>query len=189
MSLILQPGEWIRGAAVQLRLVEPTDCTERYAGWLRDPEVNRYLETRWHEQTIETLRDFLRIILEQGNAYLFAIVVRETGFHVGNVKIGPIDPHHLVADVSYFIGDRAAWGKGYGTEAVRLATRFAFDRLDLHRVQAGFYETNVGSQRVLQKAGFTYEGRLQKKLRQHSGAAWEDHVWFGALKEKWVRGE
>ena len=39
-----------------------------------------------------------------------------------------------------------------------MATRFGFDRVGLNRVQAGFYETNVGSHRVLEKAGFTYEG-------------------------------
>lgn len=185
MSLVLQPGEWIEGERVRLRLVELGDCNDRYVAWLRDPEVNRYLETRWYEQTLETVRDFVRGVIAAQNAYLFAIVERATSLHVGNVKIGPIDPHHLLADVSYFIGDRAAWAKGLGTDAVRVATNFAFSRLGLHRVQAGFYETNVGSQRVLEKAGFKCEGRHASKLRQQIDAPWEDHVWYGVLREDW----
>ena len=124
-------------------------------------------------------------MLASSHSYLFGIFPRDSGKHVGNVKLGPIEPRHLYADVSYFLGDREAWGKGYGTDAVRVATRFGFERAKLHRVQAGFYETNVGSQRVLEKAGFTYEGRLTKKLRQSEGAAWEDHLWYGALSDTW----
>jgi RimJ/RimL family protein N-acetyltransferase len=105
--------------------------------------------------------------------------------HVGNVKIGPVIARHLYADVSYFLGDRDCWGKGLGTEAVRLVTRFGFDRLGLHRCQAGLYESNIASQRVLEKAGYSYEGRLKSQLLLDG--RWEDHVWFGALHETWQR--
>lgn len=186
MSRAIQPGQWIEGNAVRLRLVELADCTNVYVGWLEDREVNRYLETRWTPQTLDTVREFVGQMVNSPHSYLFAIVERATGKHVGNVKVGPVESRHLYADVSYFIGDRDAWGKGYGTEAVRLATRFGFDALGLHRIQAGFYETNVGSQRVLEKAGFAYEGRLHKKLRQDVGGAWEDHLWFAALRDTWT---
>lgn len=185
MARAIAPGEWVEGRNVRLRLVEPSDCNERYVTWLNDPDVSRYLETRWTPQTIDTVRAFVEGMVDSPHSYLFGIFEITSASHVGNVKLGPIDPHHLYADVSYFIGERSAWGKGYGTEAVRLATAFAFERLGLHRVQAGFYETNRGSQRVLEKAGFRFEGRLSKKLRQGDGAPWEDHLWFGALRDDW----
>jgi [ribosomal protein S5]-alanine N-acetyltransferase len=184
MKRVIAPGEWLERSPVRLRLVELADCTEYYVKWLQDPEVNRYLETRWTEQTIDTIRDFVSGMVNSPHSYLFAIVDPD-GRHVGNIKLGPIEPRHLYADVSYFLGARSAWGKGYATVAVRMATRFGFDRLGLNRVQAGFYETNVGSHRVLEKAGFTYEGRLLKKLRQTETAAWEDHLWYGAVRDTW----
>ena len=184
MTRVIAPGEWLERGPVRLRLVELTDCTERYVGWLEDPEVNRYLETRWTEQNLETIRAFVGGMVNSPHSYLFAIV-DPRGEHVGNIKLGPVEPRHLYADVSYFLGDRAAWGKGYATIAVRMVTRFGFDRVGLNRVQAGFYETNVGSHRVLEKAGFTYEGRLLKKLRQTDGAPWEDHLWYGAVRGTW----
>jgi RimJ/RimL family protein N-acetyltransferase len=186
----IQPGElltagWTDGrqGGVSLRLVTLADANERYVGWLRDPEVYRYLETRYSEQTLESVRAFVGSMVDSPHSYLFAIVENVSSLHVGNVKIGPVSPHHSFADVSYFIGERSAWGKGYGTGAVRLVTQFGFERLGLHRCQAGLYESNIGSQRVLEKAGYTYEGRLTKQLRLDD--RWEDHVWFGALRETW----
>lgn len=180
----LRPGEWLRGEKVALRRAELSDCTERYVAWLADPDVNRFLETRYAEQTLDMIRGFVASMLASEHSHLFAIVDASSREHVGNIKIGPVVPRHLYADVSYFIGERSAWGKGYGTEAVRLVTRFGFERLGLQRCQAGLYESNIGSQRVLEKAGYTYEGRLRKQLR--IGDRWEDHVWFGALRDTWA---
>lgn len=182
-ELLRSPGAGTASGGVSLRLVTLEDVTDRYVGWLEDAEVNAYLETRYAPQTLESVHAFVVSMVESPHSYLFAIVENASDRHVGNVKIGPVNPRHLFADVSYFIGERAAWGKGYGTEAVRLVTQFGFERLGLHRCQAGLYESNVGSQRVLEKAGYTYDGRLAKQLR--TGDAWEDHVWFGALNETW----
>ncbi len=184
MARAILPAERLEGERVALRLVTLDDCNERYVAWLADPEVNRYLETRYAEQTLEMIRSFVSSMLASDHSYLFAIVESTTREHVGNVKIGPVVPRHLFADVSYFIGERSAWGKGYGTEAVRLVTRFGFERLGLHRCQAGFYESNIGSQRVLEKAGYTLEARLLKQLRIED--RWEDHVWYGALRDTWT---
>lgn len=181
---VISMGEVLPGARVSLRLATLDDCNERYVAWLADPVVNQYLETRYADQTLEMIRGFVCSMLASDHSYLFAIVENTTGVHVGNVKIGPLVPRHLFADVSYFIGERSAWGKGYGTEAVRLVTRFGFERLGLHRCQAGFYESNIGSQRVLEKAGYTREARLVKQLRIED--RWEDHVWYGALRDTWT---
>lgn len=181
---VIQPGEILAGHRVSLRLCELSDCTDRYVAWLADPEVNVFLETRWSEQTQESIRGFVASMLESSNSYLFAIVDGSTDRHIGNIKVGPVIAHHSFADVSYFIGEREVWGRGLATEAVRLATRFGFDRLGLHRLQAGLYETNIGSFRVLEKAGYVYEGRLAKQLKGKDG--WEDHVWFGALRDTWT---
>lgn len=183
MTKAIAPSETLRGDRVSLRLVTQDDCTERYVAWLADPEVNRFLETRFAPQPLDSVRAFVKAMTDSPNDYLFAICETEGGRHVGNVKVGPIVQRHGYADVSYFIGERAAWGKGYGTEAVRLATRFAFDRLGLHRCQAGLYASNVGSARVLEKAGYTLECRMKEQLKL--GDVFEDHVWFAAIAEEW----
>jgi ribosomal-protein-alanine N-acetyltransferase len=188
MPRVITSGEHFDGARASLRLVTLEDCTERYVSWLRDPDVHRYLETRWHRQSLDTVRAFVAGLLGSETSYLFAILARQQEplrgtAHVGNIKVGPIDEHHACADVSYFIGDRSSWKKGVATEAVALATRIGFERLHLHRIQAGVYSGNVASARVLEKCGYKLEGRLRSRLR--SADAWEDHLWYGIVRDEW----
>jgi RimJ/RimL family protein N-acetyltransferase len=61
------------------------------------------------------------------------------------------------------IGERRCWGKGYGAEAISLATRYAFEELNLNKVIAGIYAANVASLKAFLKAGFKEAG----VLRQH----------------------
>jgi RimJ/RimL family protein N-acetyltransferase len=183
----IRPEERFAGQTIMLRLVTDADCTATYLSWLEDPEVNRFLETRWHPQSIDSIRAFVRSVNESTHSYLFAIVHGMTQVHVGNIKIGPIHEQHRYADVSYFIGDRSLWGKGLATDAIRTATKIAFERLDVHRAQAGLYASNVGSARALERVGYKLEGRLRGQLRANRGepAVWEDHVWYGLLASEW----
>jgi ribosomal-protein-alanine N-acetyltransferase len=180
-SRLLQPGEVLVGGRVRLRLLTEADCTPRYLGWLEDPQVNQYLETRWSPQSLDSIRGFVRAMLASADSYLFGIHVGER--HIGNIKLGPINARHAHADVSYFIGERSEWGRGYASDAIAVVTWFAFTIAGLHRVQAGLYAGNVGSGRALEKAGFKTEGRFVRQLRGPAG--WEDHLWYGLTREDW----
>jgi ribosomal-protein-alanine N-acetyltransferase len=179
----IHPGQWFRADDVALRPLTLQDCTEAYVAWLNDPEVIRYLETRWQPQTLQTVTAFVREVLADPSSHLFAIVEMASDRHIGNLKIGPVDARHAYADVSYFIGERSVWGRGYATQAIRLAAEIGFTRLGLHRLQAGVYEGNVASARALAGAQFREEGRLRRQLRGPAG--WEDHIWYGLLAEEW----
>jgi ribosomal-protein-alanine N-acetyltransferase len=86
------------------------------------------------------------------------------------------------ATLGYYI-DEASTGKGYATDAVRLALQFAFGSAGLHRVQAAVLPRNVASRRVLEKAGFVREGRSTKYLQING--VWEDHEMFAVTAEDW----
>jgi [ribosomal protein S5]-alanine N-acetyltransferase len=174
----------VSGQRVSLRPVTIDDCTMRYVEWLRDPEVNRYLESRWIDQTLDSVRAFVEAAGKDGSSHLLAIIDNATVMHIGNIKIGPVIARHQCADISYFIGERTFWGRGYATEAIRLASRFGFEQLDLHRLQAGLYAGNVGSARALEKAGYAREAVFERQLAGPDG--WEDHVWYRMLREEWT---
>lgn len=182
-ATLILPGEEFSGVKVALRLVTLEDCTPEYVDWLADPEVNRYLETRFRPQSLESVREFVTNSLDDPSSFLLAICDRADGRHVGNIKIGPIHPHHRFADLSYFVGERSRWGQGLASDAIRVASRIGFERLGLHRLQAGAYEGNTGSCRALLSAGYREEGRFRSQLLSHRG--WEDHLWFGLLREDW----
>lgn len=153
----------MRGNKITLRPLELNDCTERYVNWLNDPFVNRWLETRYVTQTLETIRTYVK---NTGGMYA---ILNEDQVHIGNLRLGPVSDRHETASVSYFIGDRSNWGKGYASDAVKTICNHAFNKLKLHKVKAGAYGKNVGSHRVLLKAGFTLEGTLQSELKTDAG--------------------
>jgi len=73
-------------------------------------------------------------------------------------------------------------GKGVATAAVGDAVRYAFGDLGLHRVEAGTLVHNIGSQRVLERNGFTRYGLAPRYLR--IAGQWQDHVLFQRLNER-----
>ena len=177
----IKAEERFSAGGVTLRLLQLEDCNETYLGWLLDPEVNRYLETRWSMQTLDSIREFVGTMLGAPDSHLFAIIESATGSHIGNLKIGPVNKRHSHADVSYFIGEKSLWGRGYATSAIQAALSIAFDRLKIHRLQAGLYSGNAASSRALEKAGFVYEGAFRSQLSGPEG--WEDHLFYGILNE------
>lgn len=154
----------VKGKRVSLRQIEPEDCNSFYVTWLNDPDVIRYMETKWSEQTIESITQFVKTQRDSIDSVLFAIINNETGRHIGNIKIGPIHPHYKHADISYFIGDKTCWNKGLATEAVRLVCRFGFEELGLHRIEAGAYDVAKSSQAILLKNGFRKEGIFKEQV-------------------------
>jgi len=64
-------------------------------------------------------------------------------------------------EVGYWLGE-AFWGRGIVTEALKATTRYAFDTYGVTRVYAVPFEWNVPSQRVLEKAGYAFEGRMRR---------------------------
>lgn len=176
---VIEDRERVVGERVYLRLVEISDCGEHYRRWLEDPEVIRFLETRWSEHNDASIREFVGEMRQSPDDYLFAIVETASERHVGNIKLGPVNSVHRHADISYFIGERDAWGKGIATEAIRLATRFGFERLGLHRVQAVVNSANLRSAGALERAGYIREGVAREKL--WTGEGWGDQVSYGIV--------
>ena len=160
---------------VSLRPITLDDCTRRYVDWLNDPEVNRFLETRWQVQTLASIKNFVMEQITNEDVRMMAITLDDQ--HIGNLKIGPVNRHHGYGDLSYFIGERSLWGKGYATKAVELAVSIAFNDLKLHRLQAGIYARNQASERVLIRNGFAREGTLHNQLKTELG--WDHHILYG----------
>ena len=176
----------LEGQKIKLRMVELSDCNQDYYNWLNDSEVNQYLETRWNEQSIVSIR-------ESSHSYLFAIIFNNK--HIGNIKIGPINSVHRFADISYFIGDKSAWGQGVATEAIKLVCDFGFKILKLNKLCAGAYAGNIGSCKALQKNKFQPEAIYRKQyllgsaetLAGDGGQIFSDAYKYGLLASEYEK--
>lgn len=176
-------SSFLLGARIYLREVRASDVNASYRSWLNDAEVNQYLETRFVPRSMENIAAYVRDLDGKSESVFLAICLKESGDHIGNIKVGPINWIHRFADVSLFIGDKSQWRRGLGSEAISLVTRFAFDELNLNRLQAGCYSSNLGSSRAFEKCGFRREGILRKK--RFSKGTYEDELLFGLLREEW----
>jgi RimJ/RimL family protein N-acetyltransferase len=140
------------------------DVSERYLGWLNDPDVNQFLEIRFTPQTRETCEKYISDMERDPAGYLFGIFDKATLEHIGNIKLGFINTHHQSGQLSLFIGEKSCWGKGYATESIGCLTKWGFDVLELERIEAGCYDTNIGSLRAFLKVGYSVEGFFRNSV-------------------------
>lgn len=161
---------------LSFRELRPEDVSETYIGWMNDPAINLYLETRFARQDRGNIEAFVRAQLDCPNTFLFRISGHDDDSHIGNIKLGPINRHHASAHISLLIGERSLHGRGYATEAISRVTRWGFEDCGLHRIEAGCYAENLGSLRAFLKAGYTVEGFRRESVitveGSRSGAFW-----------------
>lgn len=157
-------------------------ATEDYVGWLNDPKTNRYLETRFRPQSLSTLRAFIERQIENPTVAFFAIHDGDNGRFLGSVKLSDIKEQHRSGVVGYFVGDQESWGRGIGTNAVGALCTFSMRQVGLKKIRASCYSGNLGSIRVLQKIGFTQEGRQRYQVEGPCGR--EDILDFGLTEHE-----
>ena len=102
---------------------------------------------------------------------------------IGHIGLDGLSWSHADSYVGIGIAEREFWGKGYGTDAMRLMLRFAFTELDLHRLTLNVFEYNPRAIRSYEKVGFKPEGRQHNYLNR-DGQRW-DLIYMGILKAEW----
>ena len=102
---------------------------------------------------------------------------------IGTIDLGGFDWAAQVAWVGIGIGEREYWGKGYGSDAMRLMLRYAFEVLNLNRVSLDVFEYNQRGIACYQKCGFKEEGRLRQMLNRYD-KRW-DMILMGILRSEW----
>jgi [ribosomal protein S5]-alanine N-acetyltransferase len=113
---------------------------------------------------------------EDGSGTRFAVETRSGNSFVGWCSIFQWNPVYRSLGIGYCF-DEPVWGKGYATEAVRAVLHWAYESLDLNRVEAELDTRNAASARVLEKLGFEREG-----LRR------EDCIVSGEVSDSWIYG-
>lgn len=179
----------IRTSRLVIRDIEIKDISPEYVAWLNNPEVNKYLEIRFAEQTPHAVEDFIKSKLRNTRSSKHFGVYDNGGKRlVGTVTLPSIKWNHLSADLSFVIGHPGAKGKGYATEAVHGVVYYCFRHCGLVKLWAGYYDGHTGSAKVLSKNGFCEEGRLKNELVDFNGRR-VDHVLVGLLAEDFIPDE
>jgi len=169
----------LQGERIRLVPVDKELHLGDFVRWLNDPEVTRYVshvlpisrlqEEKWFERLSESKEDIVWAILD------------ETGRHIGVTGIHRINWKERDGLTGTLIGEKEAWGKGYGTDVMQTRTRYAFEQLGLHRLESECFLDNVASARCLEKVGYKRVGIAHKK-RWRDGR-WHDCILWELLDE------
>ncbi|MFG1676902.1 GNAT family N-acetyltransferase [Micromonospora sp. NPDC049282] len=171
------PTPTLRTARLRLRPFQNADADDLFA-LHSNAHILRYWDSPpWREPVrAERFVAACRRMAEEGSGARLAVDRVSDGAFIGWCGLVRWNPEYRSASLGYCF-DEAAWGQGYATEAARVLLRWAFDTLDLNRVQAETDTRNLASARVLEKLGFVREGTLR-----------EDCVVAGEVSDSWVFG-
>jgi RimJ/RimL family protein N-acetyltransferase len=172
---------FLTGAKVYLRPLEREDAP-LLVPWFNDPDVTRTLLT-YRPQTLRVEEAFLDRVGQSEHDLVLGVVVRETDGLVGVTGLHKIDFRNRHGSFGISIGEKAEWGKGYGTEATWLVVKHAFETLNLNRVWLHVHEFNLRGRRSYEKVGFRQEGVLRQDCYR-DGRYWDTFV-MAVLREEW----
>lgn len=175
----------IYGERIRLRAIEREDIP-RFVEWLNDPEVTAGLYINLPLASWDETRWFEGLSGREAAERPLAVDARlpEGGWkHIGNVGLHSQEKIHRSAEFGIFIGEKAYWNTGYGTEATRLTVKHGFETLNLNRIYLTVYETNPRAVRAYEKAGFVREG-VQRQAIYRNGR-YIDMILMSILRAEW----
>ena len=132
-----------------------------------DPEVAHRMTWEKNDSKEETLSNFLQPTVDgykQGQSGVWAIVCKKNKKVIGTCSLVAWSNEHEKAEIGYVL-NRKFWGTGIATEAVKEILKYAFGVLQLNRIEGGCDVDNIGSEKVMLKAGMSFEGVLRKNER------------------------
>lgn len=148
-----------------LRPLSLDDAHDMYA-YARDPLVSRYVPWEVH-RGIEDTFAYLNTVAEDqlaGRVSSWAVVSKAEDKMVGTAGYVWWQPEHSKAEIGYVLA-RRLWGQGLMSEAAKTIVDFGFTRMELNRIEARCFEENIGSARVMEHCGMTFEGRFRDFLK------------------------
>ena len=166
------------GRLVRLRAREPEDAERSYV-WANDFEVTRNIKIRY-PQSHKSQRDWAVLTSAPDyNGGVFSIETLANAELIGTCGLRTSQPENRCATLAIWIGDKAYWDGGYGTDAMLVLCCFGFEMMNLHRIELDVYADNPRAQHVYERLGFVVEGR--KRDHDFRAGRYRDTVMMGLL--------
>jgi diamine N-acetyltransferase len=174
----------IRGSKTCLRALERDDLPH-FVRWINDPDTRRFMMMRYPLSMTEEENWWEGFVTRHGD-HIFAIDA-DDGTYIGNVGLHDIEGENRRALLGIIIGEKAYWGQGYGTDAIRTMLGWAFGYLNLNRVYLTVYEYNERAIRCYLKSGFRHEGCMRQA--RYIDGQYYDELMMGILRDEFLKGQ
>jgi len=160
------------GSLVRLRAPEPRDA-EPFQAWFNDREVTATLGVRY-PRALADERERVERGAVAGYANCHFAVETLDGTLIGTCGLYEAAlPENRCAQLGVTIGDKAYWGRGYGTDTVRTLCRFGFAEMNLHRIELLVFAHHAVARRLYASVGFVEEA-VAREAHWGDGAWWDD---------------
>jgi len=173
------------GKLVRLRAYEKSDL-DAVMKWINDEEVTDFLAGGMLTYPVSSIAEekFIEAAAKSSDTEKsFAIETLAERKYLGGVAFHAINWLNHTAGVGITIGDKSFWGRGYGTDAMRLMMRLGFDKMNLHRLWLHVYDYNQRALASYEKCGFKREGVLRSE-RFYRGR-YHDTIVMGILESEY----
>jgi RimJ/RimL family protein N-acetyltransferase len=172
------------GRAVRLTPVSVAD-TPTIARWQDDSGYLRMLDAKpSYPKNESQVSDWIRDGQRERDRFVFGIRTLANDELIGFIELGDILWNHRVAWLAIGIGDAAHRGQGYGKEAMSLVLNFAFNELNLHRIQLTVFGYNEPAIALYEGLGFRREGTY-REFMQRDGQRFDMYL-YGILRHEWA---
>jgi RimJ/RimL family protein N-acetyltransferase len=171
----------MEGKLVRLRSIERSDI-EPIMKWVGDEEVTNFLGGEMLLGPLSRIAEekFIEHAAEPSpNSRLFVIETLADCRYLGSTDLHNISWVNRNAEAGIVIGEKSSWGKGYGTDAMRVLLRYAFDKLNLNRVSLRVFDYNPRAIASYERCGFKREGVLRQD--KFLGGKYHDTIAMGIL--------
>jgi RimJ/RimL family protein N-acetyltransferase len=155
----------IRGEKIYLTELDRRNA-ETIRAWLNDPEVHRFLLVGHLPITREQEELYYDRQSQAVDSFAFEIHVAADDRYIGNIGLKDVDFVHRHGEIGIVIGDKTAWGQGYGADAIVACLGFAFFALGLHRVSIRVHEEHTRGLELYRRLGFVETGREREHIYQ-----------------------
>ncbi len=172
------------GKLVRLREYRKEDLP-KILEYINDPEVKGLLNPAIpYPYTLEDEEKWLASNSATKDIYSFAIETLVEKRYIGGCGINKIDWKNSVVEVGIFIGDKSLWGKGFGSDAMKVLMAFVFEQLNINKIKLEVFSFNQRAIKSYEKCGFRVEGVLREEIFRNG--KYFDKISMGILAREFI---
>ncbi len=145
-----------------------------FTKWVNDETLARGIGNFKFNISELTEKEWLEKACQKGS-HNYVIIDKKNNELIGSYGLEVKDQVSRRFHIGGFIGEKENRGKGYGTEALKLITKYAFEILNAESIYSGIFEFNEASLKAAVKAGYTVAGKFRKSY-YYNGKFYDEHL-------------